>query len=64
MHVNYLAAHHTIQIKDIKIRQPLSKMTSIHGIQVKNKRIELVTCSKSAAIEPELYCKITNHGVM
>ena len=26
---------------------------------MKNKRIATVTCSKSASIEPELYCKIT-----
>ena len=29
----------------------------MHSAQVKNKRIETVNCSKSAAIEPELYCK-------
>ena len=26
---------------------------------MKNKGIETLTCSKSAAIEPELYCKTT-----
>ena len=52
---------HTVLFKQktYKIWQPLSKAMQIHSTQVKNKRIEIVTCSKLAAIEPELYCKIT-----
>ena len=30
---------------------------------MKNKRIEMVTCSKSTAIEPELYCNYTPLGL-
>ena len=31
----------------------------MHSNKVKNKCIEMMTCSKSAATELELYCKIT-----
>ena len=54
-----MAAHRTIQTKNIQPLQPLPKIMSMHNIQVKNKCIEIETCSKTAAIEPELYCKIT-----
>ena len=59
MQAYYVAAHHTIKNKNINYGNPYPKKYVNTLPTWKNKRIETVTSSMSAAIEPELYCKIT-----